>query len=99
MLMIKDLTAAKELDSKAMTRVAGGFNPFALLVNASTHLDNKVADVDQVYALKLDQMNAGNVVNNQALASRNGTIGADVKQDLRQANDMRIFGLGNTTII
>lgn len=98
MLKIKDLTAAKELNSKAMSRVVGGLNPFAILVNASTRMDNKVVDMDQVFALNLDQVNAGNVTNNQAIVGGNGRTEADVNQDLRQANAIGISGLGNAYI-
>lgn len=98
MLKIKDLTVSKELDRKAMTGVVGGFNPFALMVDGSTRMDNKVADVDQVFAFDFSQMNAGAVTNNQMIEGGNGIIDAPVHQTLNQDNTMSVSGLGNTSI-
>jgi len=98
MLKIKDLTAAKELDAKAMTRVVGGFGPFAALFDASFRSDNKVADVAQVFDLKLNQINAGTVTNNQAFAVGNGRVEAPVEQRLIQGNALAVGGLGGTFI-
>jgi|GEM_PF-1295374 len=101
MLKIKDLTVSKELDTKAMATVVGGLTlptrP-ALLMDGSVRLDNKVADVSQLFALDLDQTNAGNVTNNQRIDNRNGIVYAPVTQRLDQSNILSVFGLGNTAI-
>lgn len=97
MLKIKDLAVSKELDTKAMAGVAGGLNPFAVF-DASFRSDNKVVDMDQIFDLKLSQVNGGNVINNQAIAGDNGRIGADVDQRLDQDNLLAISGQGNSFI-
>ncbi|MEJ2446023.1 MAG: hypothetical protein P8Y42_21660 [Exilibacterium sp.] len=98
MLKIKDLIANKELDSKEMTSVRGGFDPFAILVDGSTTLKNKVADVDQVFQFAFSQANAGEVTNNQAIQGGNGEIYAGVDQHLKQKNNLSVFDVGNTTV-
>jgi len=97
MLTIKDLAVTKELDSKTMNTVVGGASPLLGLI-ASVRSDNKVADIDQMFKFDFDQINGGNVVNNQALQTANGSIGADVDQDMLQANNLRVHTLGNTVI-
>ena len=101
MLKIKDLAVSKELDSKAMGAVVGGWKRHRhpmLDLDFSTHLDNKVADVDQVFAFNFAQGNAGEVINNQAIQGGNGTTRAPVTQSLHQDNTMKVYDLGNTFI-
>jgi len=98
MLNITDLTASKELDTKTMASVRGGFDPFAILIDGSTTLNNKVADVDQGFAFGLTQNNAGAVTNNQALAGGNGLIYAPVSQHLDQNSNMTVRGIGNVSV-
>ncbi len=98
MLKIKDLAVSKELDRKAMTTVVGGFDPFATVFDGSTRLDNKVADIKQVFAFDLSQVNAGAVTNNQIIEGGNGPIDAPVHQELDQNNNLSVSGLGNTSI-
>ena len=98
MLNITDLTASKELDTKTMTGVRGGFDPFAILIDGSTSLKSKVADVDQVFAFALTQNNAGQVTNNQAIQGGNGIIYAPVTQHLDQNSDMSVRGIGNVNV-
>jgi len=98
MLKIEDLAVSKELDTKAMGKVVGGLSLLPLFVNNAVRMDNKVADMDQVFAFDLDQINGGMLTNNQALKSENGTINADVDQKLDQRNALALSGFGNATI-
>lgn len=97
MLKIKDLTAANELNTAAMNKVVGGLNPFAS-INTSFRSDNKVVDMDQVFAFNFTQANAGNLTNNQAIIGGNGTVRADADQRLDQDNHLRVANLGNAFI-
>jgi len=97
MLNITDLTASKELDTKTMTSVRGGFDPFAI-IDGSTSLNNKVADVDQIFMFDLAQNNAGQVTNNQAIQGGNGIIYAPVTQHLDQYSDMTVRGIGRVSV-
>jgi hypothetical protein len=96
MLKLNELEHCKELDHKALTEVRGGFDPFAVL--ASTRIDNRVADVNQLFALELGQANAGAVTNNQAIEGGNGVTYAPVTQEQYQYNDMVLSGIGNTSV-
>jgi len=98
MLKVTDLTVNKALDIKTMASVRGGFDPFAILVDGSTSLNNKVADVDQIFQLALSQTNAGEVTNNQAINGGNGIVYAPVDQNLSQSNWMDVSGLGNVSV-
>lgn len=98
MLKIKDLAVSKELDTKGMAKVVGGLSLLPLFVNNSVRMDNKVVDMDQVFALKLDQANGGMLTNNQGIVGGNGTVEANVNQALDQDNAMIISGLGNARI-
>jgi len=97
MLNITDLAESKELDSKAMAGVRGGFNPFAIL-DGSTSLTSKVADVNQLFAFDLAQNNAGAVTNNQAINGGNGITYAPVDQTLTQASSMSVYDIGNVSV-
>jgi len=97
MLNITDLAESKELDSKTMAGVRGGFNPFAIL-DASTSLNSKVADVDQFFAFGFTQNNAAAVTNNQAINGGNGITYAPVNQHLDQYSDMSVSGIGNVEV-
>ncbi len=97
MLKIRDLASSKELDSKTMAEVRGGFDPFAIF-GASTSMTSKVADVDQVFQFAFAQSNAGDVTNNQALSGGNGILYAPVDQSLSQYSDLSVFDIGNTSI-
>lgn len=96
-LIVNDLVASKELDSKAMAGVVGGMNSFPFL-DASTTLDNKVADVKQAFGLGLSQDNAGALINNQAIEGGNGIVFAPVDQSLTQSNFLDLFDIGNTSV-
>jgi len=98
MLKVTDLAINKELDSKTMTSVRGGFDPFAILIDGSTSLNNKVADVDQVFAFGFEQNNAAAVTNNQAINGGNGLAYAPVTQNLDQYSDMNVSGIGNVSV-
>lgn len=97
MLNIKDLAVNKELHSNDMARIAGGWHPMMLL-DGSTRLKNKVADVEQLFDFALNQGNAGEVTNNQAIAGGNGIVYAPVDQTLKQDNHMDLSGIGNTRV-
>ena len=97
MLNIKDLAASKALDSNAMTTVRGGFNPFAM-IDGSTTLTNRVADVSQLFGFALDQTNAGKVTNNQIIEGGNGIVYAPVNQNLDQGNLLSVSDIGNTRV-
>ena len=96
MLKITDLITNKEMDRKEMTEVRGGFDPFSFL--ASTSINSKVADVDQVFNLTLGQGNAGQVTNNQAISGGNGVTFAPVLQTQTQFNDMYLTDIGNVSV-
>jgi hypothetical protein len=96
MLTMTDLTASKELASKDMREVRGGFDPFSIL--ASTSISNRVADVDQIFGFNLAQGNAGEVTNNQAISGGNGVTYAPVHQSQSQYNDMYLDYIGNTSV-
>ena len=96
MLKITDLITSKELESKEMSTVRGGFDPFAFL--ASTSINNKVADVEQMFNFSLAQGNAGEVTNNQAITGGNGVTFAPVHQSQSQYNDMYIGDIGNIRV-
>lgn len=98
MLTIKDLSSAKEMDTKEMTAVRGGFDPFAILVDGSTSLNNKVTDVDQGFAFGFTQNNAAAATNNQAIQGGNGLAYAPVGQNLSQYSDMIVSGIGNVSV-
>jgi len=98
MLKMTDLSTSKTLDHKTMTRVRGGFDPFAILVDGSTSLNNKVADVDQVFAFGFAQNNASAVTNNQAISGGNGLSAAPVDQYLDQYSNMNVSDIGNVSV-
>jgi len=97
MLNIKDLAVNKELDSKTMAGVRGGFNPFAIL-DTSTSLTSKVADANQLFAFDLAQNNAAAVTNNQAINGGNGIVYAPVNQTLTQGSAMSVYDIGNIKV-
>ena len=96
MLNIHDLKASKELDSKEMTGVRGGFDPFSIF--AGTSITNKVADVQQAFQLALAQGNTGAVTNNQAIVGGNGVDFAPVHQTQDQYNDLYLSDIGNVHV-
>ena len=98
MLNIKDLSASKELDTKTMAAVRGGFDPFSILIDGSTSLTNRVADADQLFQFALTQNNAGEVTNNQAIQGSNGIVYAPVDQNLSQSNRLDLFDIGNISV-
>jgi hypothetical protein len=97
MLKITDLKASKELDSKDMAGVRGGMDPFAL-IDFSTGITNKVADVTQGFGFAFAQGNEGAVTNNQAIAGGNGISFAPVTQHQSQYNDMYVYDIGNVSV-
>ena len=102
MLNIKDLATNKEMDHKTMAGLTGGNSllrgPLAVLLDGSTSLNSKVADVTQAFGLGLTQNNAGAVTNNQAITGGNGIVYAPVEQSLSQTNWMDAYGIGNTAV-
>lgn len=96
MLKLHDLTASKELDSKAMAGVRGGLDPFAIF--GGTSITNKVADVQQAFQLSLAQGNIGAVTNNQAIAGGNGVDFAPVYQTQDQYNTLYVSDIGNVHV-
>lgn len=97
MLKITDLATSKEMATKEMAGVRGGFDPFAF-INASTTIDNRVADVTQGFNFQFAQGNTGQVINNQAFQGGNGVIDAPVYQDQTQGNKLDISHLGNVFV-
>jgi len=102
MLNITDLILSKDLDSSTMSNVNGGTNQLpqslAILLDGSTSLTNKVADINQGFGLGLEQNNAGAVTNNQIINGGNGIVYAPVDQNLSQSNWMNVFGIGSATV-
>ena len=97
MLKITDLTKSKDLESLEMAEVRGGMDPFAI-IDFSTGLTSKVADVDQAFAFQFAQGNTGAVTNNQAIAGGNGLSYAPVTQSQEQYNDLSVSGIGNVSV-
>lgn len=94
MLKLDDLAVTKELESTEMATVRGGLDPFAV-IDFSTGITNKVADVTQAFAFEFAQGNAGTVTNNQAIQGGNGVIFAPVTQNQTQGNYMDVYDVGN----
>jgi hypothetical protein len=97
MLKITDLTTSKEMDSKEMTGVRGGFNPFAIF-DSSTRIDSRVADITQGFNFALAQGNEGAVVNNQEILGGNGSSWSPVDQSQYQDNWMDLSNIGNVSV-
>lgn len=97
MLKITDLTTSKEMDSKEMTGVRGGFDPFASL-DFSTSINSKVADVNQGFGFALAQGNEGAVTNNQEIMGGNGSSWSPVDQSQYQDNWMDLSHIGNVSV-
>lgn len=97
MLTITDLKSSKELESKDMAGVRGGNSPFAL-IDFSTGITNKVADVTQGFGFAFAQGNEGVVTNNQAIAGGNGFTIAPVSQYQDQYNDLHVSDIGNVSV-
>ena len=97
MLKIKDLIASKEMDAAEMASIHGGFDPFAV-IDFSTGIDNKVADVQQLFSFQFAQGNAGAVTNNQAIMGGNGVTYAPVTQSQTQGNYMDVSDIGNVSV-
>jgi hypothetical protein len=101
MLNITDLTTNKELDSREMASVAGGTSEmerFSALLDFSTSMINKVADINQQYGFSIAQSNSGTVTNNQTIIGGNGVIFAPVTQTQTQANALAISDIGNAFV-
>ena len=97
MLKISDLTVSKSLESREMSSVRGGLDPFAH-IDFSSDMTNKLADVTQGFGLALAQGNEGAVTNNQAIAGGNGIDFVPVDQAQGQFNEMLVAGLGNIAV-
>ena len=97
MLKITDLTISKELASKDMAGVRGGFDPFAS-IDFSTGMTSKVAGVTQGFEFALAQGNEGAVTNNQAITGGNGLSLAPVDQAQFQDNWMDLSNIGNVSV-
>ena len=101
MLKIADLNTSKELGRNEMAGVVGGTSEMerlSALIDFSTSIYNKVADVQQGFALNLAQGNSGAVTNNQQIVGGNGVVFAPVTQTQTQGNFLELFELGNTLV-
>lgn len=101
MLKITDLTASKELTSHEMSDVSGGTSElerFSALLDFSTSLLNKVADVNQQYGFSIAQSNSGAVTNNQTIIGGNGIVFAPVSQSQTQSNTLALTDIGNAFV-
>ena len=82
MLKITDLGTEKALDHSEMAGITGGsseFERFTALLDFSTSLMNKVADVNQQFGFSIAQGNSGAVTNNQTIIGGNGIVFAPGK--------------------
>ena len=101
MLKIQDLAVSKELAREEMAGVVGGtteLERLSALIDFSTGLVNKVADVEQAFGLNLAQGNTGAVTNNQNIIGGNGIVFAPVTQSQVQSNAMAVADLGNVAV-
>ena len=108
MLKVTDLIESKELDSRAMGRVRGGSTlallfdkpsrPSLPLIDFSTGITNKVADVTQGFDFAFAQGNEGAVTNNQEILGGNGFSAAPVHQAQSQSNWMNVHGVGKVSV-
>ncbi len=101
MLKFSDLSVSKELESNEMRGITGGTSvpePLSGLLDLSTRMDNRVADVTQAFGFGLSQANAGAVTNNQAISGGNGVVYAPVSQHQTQSNYLDLFDIGNTWV-
>jgi hypothetical protein len=101
MLKITDIEVSKELGRNEMAGVVGGTSDLerlSALLDFSTSIHNKVADVQQGFGLNLAQGNSGAVTNNQTLVAGNGVLYAPVTQTQTQGNYMELFELGRTLV-
>jgi hypothetical protein len=101
MLKITDLTANKDLDSAEMAAVIGGTSElerFSALLDFSTSLLNKVADVNQQYGFSIAQSNSGAVTNNQTIVGGNGIVFAPVTQSQTQSNALALSDIGRVFV-
>ncbi len=101
MLKIADIEVSKDLDRSEMAGVVGGTSELerlSALLDFSTSIHNKVADVQQSFGLSLAQGNSGAVTNNQAIQGGNGVVYAPVTQTQTQGNYMELFELGKTLV-
>ena len=101
MLKITDIEVSKELGREEMAGVVGGTSDLerlSALLDFSTSIHNRVADVQQSFGLGLSQGNSGAVTNNQAIQGGNGVVFAPVTQTQTQGNYMELFELGKTLV-
>lgn len=101
MLNITDLNTTRELAAQDMSQVRGGmsdFERFAALLDFSTSIDNRVADVQQAFGLSIAQGNSGTVANQQTIIGGNGVTFAPVTQTLEQSNQLSIADLGRVLV-
>ena len=101
MLKITDLTTSRELDSVELAGVHGGtsgLGSLSALIDFSTSLNNKVADVNQGFGFSLAQGNSGAVTNNQTIIGGNGIVYAPVTQSQYQSNAMTVSEIGKTLL-
>lgn len=101
MLNINDLSTNKELDTREMAGIAGGTSDlerFSALLDFSTSLLNKVADVKQQYGFSFAQSNSGSVTNNQNIIGGNGIVFAPVSQSQSQANTLAVTDIGGAFV-
>ncbi len=101
MLKITDLNTSKELDNCEMAGITGGTSElerFSALLDFSTSMINKVADINQQYGFSIAQSNSGTVTNNQTIIGGNGVIFAPVTQTQTQANALAISDIGSAFV-
>ena len=101
MLKITDLSTETALDHSTMAGITGGnseFERFAAMLDFSTRLINKVADVNQQFGFSIAQVNSGAVTNNQTIIGGNGLIYAPVHQSQAQSNTLSLSDIGNSEV-
>jgi len=101
MLNITDLDTSRELDGREMAGVRGGVSELerlSALIDFSTSIYNKVADVNQGFGFNLAQGNSGAVTNNQTIVGGNGIVYAPVTQSQIQSNAMALSEIGKALV-
>ena len=101
MLKINDLDTNYDLDSREMAGITGGtseLESLSALLDFSTSLVNKVADVQQQFGFSFAQSNSGAVTNNQTIIGGNGIVFAPVSQSQTQSNSLAVSDIGGSFV-
>lgn len=102
MLTMTDLQHCENLDRdrrRALRGGSDGLSRLSALLDASTSIYHRVADVQQVFAFGLVQSNTGTLTNNQAIYGGNGVVYAPVYQSQTQSNSLALDRIGNSEVI